>query len=60
MGTSALADREAMLAALSQLETLTFQMNRLSIDGFTPLELLDIQQRREAVSRAQPVLDHRV
>ncbi|MET0898138.1 MAG: DUF222 domain-containing protein [Mycobacterium sp.] len=60
MGASALADREAMLAALSQLETLTFQMNRLSIDGFTPLELLDIQQRREAVSRAQPVLDHRV
>jgi hypothetical protein len=60
MGTSASADRAAMLAALGQLETLTAQINRLSIDGFTPLELLDVQQRREAVSRAQPVLDHRV
>ncbi|MGB3485444.1 MAG: DUF222 domain-containing protein [Mycobacterium sp.] len=60
MGTSAIADREAMLAALAQLETLTAQMNRLSIDGFGPLELLELQERREAVSRAQPVLDHRV
>ncbi|CAN5149963.1 HNH endonuclease signature motif containing protein [soil metagenome] len=49
-----------MLAALAQLETLTVQMNRYSIDGFTPIELLELQQRREAVSRAQPVLDHRV
>jgi Domain of unknown function (DUF222) len=32
----------------------------LSVDGFSPLELLEIQQRREAVSRAQPVLDHRI
>jgi hypothetical protein len=60
MGTSAVADREAMLAALTQLETLTAQMNELSIDGFTPLELLDVQQRREAVARAQPVLDHKI
>ncbi|MET0898255.1 MAG: 13E12 repeat family protein, partial [Mycobacterium sp.] len=60
MGTSALADREAMLAALSQLEDLTAQMNRYAIDGFTPLELLEIQQRRESVTRAQPVLDHKV
>ena len=49
-----------MLAALTQLETLTATMNRLSIDGFTARELLKIQQRREAVSRAQPVLDHRI
>jgi hypothetical protein len=49
-----------MLAALTQLETLTASMNRLSIDGFTPLELLDVQQRREAVARAQPVLDHKI
>lgn len=60
MGTSAIADREAMLAALAQIETLTAQMNRLSIDAFTDAELLDVQQRREAVVRAQPVLDHRV
>jgi hypothetical protein len=49
-----------MLAALAQLETLTAQMNRLSIDGFAPKELLDLQQRREAVARSQPVLDHTV
>ncbi len=49
-----------MLAAVAQLESLTATMNRLSIDGLTPLELLELQQRREAVSRAQPVLDHRV
>ena len=60
MGSSAIADREAMLAAVRQMESLTAQMNRLSIDGFSPLELLDLQQRREAVSRAQPVLDHRI
>lgn len=57
---SAVADREAMLAAVSQLEALTAKMNRLSIDGFTPGELLDLQQRREAVHRAQPVLDHKI
>ena len=51
MGTSAIADREAMLAALAQIETLTAQMNRLSIDAFTDAELLDVQQRREAVVR---------
>ena len=33
MGSSAVADREAMLAALAQIETLTAQMNRLSIDA---------------------------
>ncbi|MCV7183403.1 DUF222 domain-containing protein [Mycolicibacterium murale] len=60
MGSSAVADREAMLAALTQIEELTAQMNRLSIDAFTDGELLDVQQRREAIARAQPVLDHRV
>lgn len=60
MGSSAVADREAMLAALAQIETLTAQMNRLSIDAFTDVELLDVQQRLEAIARAQPVLDHRV
>jgi hypothetical protein len=49
-----------MMAALAQVETLTAQMNRLSIDGFTPGELLELQQRREAVARTQPVLDHKV
>lgn len=49
-----------MLAAQAQIETLTAQMNRLSIDAFTDAELLALQQRREAVNRAQPVLDHRV
>ncbi|WP_199254129.1 HNH endonuclease signature motif containing protein [Mycolicibacterium mengxianglii] len=57
---SAAAEREAMLAAVAQLETLTHRMNRLSVDGFTPAELLDLQQRREAVHRAQPVLDHKI
>ena len=47
MGTSAVADREAMLAALTQMETLQAQMNSLSIDGFSSLELLDLQERRE-------------
>jgi hypothetical protein len=60
MGSTVLADREAMMAVLSQVETLTAQMNRLSIDGFTPGELLELQQRREAVARTQPVLDHKV
>jgi hypothetical protein len=60
MSSSAIADREAMLADLAQLEELTARMNRRSIDAFTPAELLDVQQRREAVARAQPVLDHRV
>ncbi|CAN5490454.1 HNH endonuclease signature motif containing protein [soil metagenome] len=60
MGSSAIEDREAMLAALAQIETLTASMNRYSIDGFTPRELLEIQQRRESVARAQPVLDHKV
>lgn len=49
-----------MLAALAQIEELTAQMNRLSIDAFTDSELLSLQQRREAVHRARPVLDHRV
>ena len=49
-----------MLAALTQMEELTARMNRLSIDAFTDAELLDVQQRREAIARAQPVLDHRV
>ena len=49
-----------MLAAVAQIEELTAQMNRLSIDAFSDGELLDLQQRREAVHRAQPVLDHRV
>ena len=49
-----------MLADLTQLEILTARMNRHSIDAFSPLELLELQQRREAVHRAQPVLDHRV
>lgn len=60
MGSSAVADREETLAALTQIEELTAQMNRLSIDAFTDSELLALQQRREAVHRAQPVLDHRV
>ncbi|GAA1648727.1 hypothetical protein MMUR_10760 [Mycolicibacterium murale] len=49
-----------MLAALTQIETLTAQMNRLSIDAFSDAELLALQQRREAITRAQPALDHRV
>jgi hypothetical protein len=60
MGRSAVEDREVMLAALAQIEELTARMNRLSIDAFTDAELLDLQQRREAVHRAQPVFDHRV
>ncbi|BBY87077.1 HNH endonuclease signature motif containing protein [Mycolicibacterium tokaiense] len=60
MGTSAVADREAMLAALAEMEELTARMNRLSIDAFSDVELLDVQQRREAITRAQPVFDHRV
>src|SRR5690349_132586 len=60
MGRSALDDRQEMLAALAQLETLTAQINRLSIDGFSPHELLAVQQRREAITRAQPVFDHKV
>ncbi|WP_197381268.1 HNH endonuclease signature motif containing protein [Mycolicibacterium mengxianglii] len=60
MGASGVADKEAMLAALAQVEVLTAQMNRLSIDGFSPGELLQVQERREAVLRAQPVLDHKV
>jgi hypothetical protein len=60
MGTSAVADREAMLAALAQMETLQAQMNSLSIDAFTPLELLDLQQRRETLAWLQPVLDHTI
>jgi Domain of unknown function (DUF222) len=60
MGSSAVEDREAMLAALAQMETLTASMNRYSIDGFTPVELLEVQERREAVTRTQPVLDHRI
>jgi hypothetical protein len=60
MGSSAVADREALLAALAQVETLTAQMNRLSVDGFTAHELLQLQQRREALTRVQPVLDHRI
>ncbi len=60
MGTSAVADREAMLAALAQMETLQAQMNSLSIDAFTPLELLDLQQRRETLAWLQPVLDYKV
>ena len=49
-----------MLAAVTQMEMLTAAINRLSIDGFTPAELLDLQQRREALTRAQPVVDHRI
>jgi hypothetical protein len=60
MGSSALEDKEAMLAALTQMETLQAQMNSLSIDAFTPLELLDLQQRRETLSWQQPVIDHKV
>jgi hypothetical protein len=46
MGRSAVEDREAMLAALAQIETLTAQMNRLSIDAFSDSELLNLQQGR--------------
>ncbi|ANW64713.1 hypothetical protein BCA37_14965 [Mycobacterium sp. djl-10] len=49
-----------MLAALAQMETLQAQMNSLSIDAFTPLELLDLQQRRETLAWLQPVLDHTI
>jgi hypothetical protein len=35
-------------------------MNQLSTDGFAPLELMELQQRRETVARKQPVLDHKV
>ncbi|STZ62621.1 protein of uncharacterised function DUF222 [Mycolicibacterium tokaiense] len=49
-----------MLAALAQIEELTARMNRLSIDAFSDAELLALQQRREPITRAQPVLDHRV
>ena len=60
MGTSAIADKEAMLAAQTQIEKLTAQMNTLSLDGFTPLELLELQQRRETVAWQQPTLDHKI
>ncbi|AQA06723.1 hypothetical protein BVC93_25955 [Mycobacterium sp. MS1601] len=49
-----------MLADLTLIEAATARMNRYSIDGFTGAELLDVQQRREAVARSQPVLDHKV
>jgi hypothetical protein len=60
MSSSAIADKEAMLAAQAQIEALTAQMNSLSIDAFSPLELMELMQRRETVAWMQPTLDHKV
>ncbi|WP_236950017.1 HNH endonuclease signature motif containing protein [Mycobacterium sp. MS1601] len=49
-----------MLADQALIEEATARMNRYSVEGFTHLELLELQQRREAVARSQPVLDHNV
>jgi hypothetical protein len=61
MGSSTpLADRDAVLAALTHIEQATAALAELSLDGFTPLELLDVLDRRETITRRQPVLDHRI
>jgi hypothetical protein len=60
MGSGALADRDAALAALDQLEAASTALAQLSLDGFTPAELLALLDRREILTRRQPVVDHRI
>ncbi|AQA01244.1 hypothetical protein BVC93_01065 [Mycobacterium sp. MS1601] len=60
MVRSAVQDREAMLADLALIEAATARMKHYSIDGFSDLELLEVQERREIVARQQPVLDHTI
>jgi hypothetical protein len=60
MASTPLADRDAVLAALAQIETATGTLAELSLDAFTPLELLTLLDRRETLTRRQPALDHRI
>jgi Domain of unknown function (DUF222)/HNH endonuclease len=60
MGCGALADREAVLGALEQIEAATDALATLSMDGFTPAELLGLLGRREILARRQPTVDHRI
>jgi hypothetical protein len=60
MASTPLADRDAALAALAQIEAATDVLAELSLDGFTLLELLSLLERRERTTCRQPTLDHRI
>jgi hypothetical protein len=60
MGSGALADRDAVAAALDELDAAYAKLAALSLDGLTASELLTVLERRERMAWRQPAVDHAV
>ncbi len=60
MSAGVASDREEILAAYAEWESANAKVAALSLDVLTHIELLDLQHRREAVTRSLPTVDHQI
>ncbi|MBI3213089.1 MAG: DUF222 domain-containing protein, partial [Mycobacterium sp.] len=54
------ADRATVKAALERFEAAAAEFAALSLDALSPVDLLAVADRREALRRAQGAVDHRI
>ena len=60
MSQGAVAERDAVLACLAEVDTVLDKLAALPFDALTPAEVLDVLARREVQARRQPAIDHRL
>jgi hypothetical protein len=60
MASGVVSDREEILVTYAQWEAVNAKVAELSLDALTPTELLDLQHRREVVTRSIPAVDHQI
>lgn len=60
MSSAAVSDREEILFTYAEWEAVNAKVAELSLDALTDTELLDLQHRREVVTRSMPAVDHQI
>lgn len=60
MSSGSVSDREEILVTYAEWEAVNAKVAALSLDVLTHTELLDLQHRREVVTRSLPAVDHQI
>jgi Domain of unknown function (DUF222) len=60
MSSGSVSDREEILVTYAEWEAVNAKVAELSLDALTHTELLDLQHRREVVTRSLPAVDHQI